>query len=837
MGQVNITGTNTHQAPPSGSYGYGFNALGQAVKVNADGSTTLLEPTEAAAINILADLGVGLESELPESAAVGQIYIASDTRKKFVRADSISWTFTPLVVGTFVTNVINSELLAVTSSELLVLSRDVFEQLKLVGDATIKFTEDWQTVEIELPNGVVLQLGQEGIQLVYNGTGVLIPDGTPLYMTGAVTVGNITIVTVAPADASNIATAKVCGWSTTDIEIDSVGVLTWKGDLNGIDTSAYNIGDRLWLANGGGYTNEPPTKPNINVELGRILKVDAVNGSIHVSFATISPLSNTTSNASSQLFLGETTSDITGYKTLTKDVEPLETVKTIVVNNNKVLSDEYLSEPIGITVLKGGNAEMNMTVMVNSSVGVTRISAEFYLYKENGTEVFQFEAISADLNNTTPEPIKFSYSYADISMDATDRFLIKVYGETTRNQNTTITYYVGDGRGAFVVFPLPISHNELINLNVDENFQHVTTQQKELIDNSVQGAGATLNDDELIKVAADGKTASRTGIISDDGNIDIATGKNYKINGNQIATSNLLDGVDLVKGPVSAIDNTIPRFDGVTGKLIQAGSSITNLDNGNVGINNNNPTERLHVIGNVLATGHFNGLTIDKGTAGVYILNSALANNAINAALRQSDSGTVVLNAATGQVIISRIGNVVGSGTNLSTSGLRIGDESTAAEKLDVVGNAKVSGTVNGRVIEEDGAKLDSIGGYVTSNFAGKIAKTLDVNTLNAEVSLFTVPSGTMAKCGNMSDSTCKIFIFGTKASMSDDAVIEVTYNNFVGTARTRTFTLSTLNTDPYVFTCDLADQKIGPGEVKVKVTTAGTSTNGNVIITADAVW
>ena len=120
MGQINIAGTDTHHTPPSGSYGYGFNALGQAVKVNADGSTTLLEPTEAAAINILADLGVGLESELPESAAVGQIYVASDTMKKYTRVDSISWAFTPLVVGTFVTNVINSELFVVASSGLIV---------------------------------------------------------------------------------------------------------------------------------------------------------------------------------------------------------------------------------------------------------------------------------------------------------------------------------------------------------------------------------------------------------------------------------------------------------------------------------------------------------------------------------------------------------------------------------------------------------------------------------------------------------------------------------------------------------------------------------------------
>ena len=164
------------------------------------------------------------------------------------------------------------------------------------------------------------------------------------------------------------------------------------------------------------------------------------------------------------------------------------------------------------------------------------------------------------------------------------------------------------------------------------------------------------------------------------------------------------------------------------------------------------------------------------------------------------------------------------------------GDLSVSGNQT-VTGDIAVSGTVDGRDVAVDGAKLDKISGYVTSNFAGKIAKTLDVNTLNAEVTLFTVPSGTMCKCGNMADSSCKIYIFGTKTSMSDDAVVDVTFNNFVGTARTRTFTLTTLGGAPYVFVCDLVDQKIGVGDVKVKVTTAGTGVNGNVIITTDAVW
>ena len=143
------------------------------------------------------------------------------------------------------------------------------------------------------------------------------------------------------------------------------------------------------------------------------------------------------------------------------------------------------------------------------------------------------------------------------------------------------------------------SGNFLTVVNTDATLEGLGTTSEPL---SWTGAGAG-DDNELIKVAADGKTASRSGVFANDGNIDISTGKNYKINGAQITSSNLADGVDLVKGSASALENTIPRFDGITGKLIKAGGSITNLDNGNVGIATNNPTERLHVIGNILSSG------------------------------------------------------------------------------------------------------------------------------------------------------------------------------------------------------------------------------------------
>ena len=75
-----------------------------------------------------------------------------------------------------------------------------------------------------------------------------------------------------------------------------------------------------------------------------------------------------------------------------------------------------------------------------------------------------------------------------------------------------------------------------------------------------------------------------------------------KTNGSQISTSDLSDGSNLVKNTASSTDNAIARFDGDTGKLVQNSGAYID-DSGKVGIGITGPSEKLHVIGNTLASG------------------------------------------------------------------------------------------------------------------------------------------------------------------------------------------------------------------------------------------
>lgn len=110
-----------------------------------------------------------------------------------------------------------------------------------------------------------------------NLSGGIIAKGTPLYFTGSGTSGNV--VGVYPADAGNPARMPAGGIAGEQLAIGGEGKVFLDGFLNGVDTSAFNSGDSVYVAVGGGYTNVKPTgSANLIQALGYVEKSD-LNGS------------------------------------------------------------------------------------------------------------------------------------------------------------------------------------------------------------------------------------------------------------------------------------------------------------------------------------------------------------------------------------------------------------------------------------------------------------------------------------------------------------------------------------------------------------------------------
>jgi hypothetical protein len=126
---------------------------------------------------------------------------------------------------------------------------------------------------------VTLQIGQEEWIRVYNATGSAIANGTPVYATGAT--GEA--LTVAPADATTEAKARVIGIVTHSLENSTYGYATTRGLVSGLDTSSLTAGNPIHLAVAGGFQHDAPTYPYFPTDLGFCVVSDATNGYIYVT--------------------------------------------------------------------------------------------------------------------------------------------------------------------------------------------------------------------------------------------------------------------------------------------------------------------------------------------------------------------------------------------------------------------------------------------------------------------------------------------------------------------------------------------------------------------------
>jgi len=101
-----------------------------------------------------------------------------------------------------------------------------------------------------------------------------LPKGMPVYVSGSV--GNLDLVK--PASASNANTMPAIGVLAQPLAFDEEGLAIVVGFINGVNTSAFQAGDVVYVGANGGYTNVKPTGTNLIQNLGIVTKVDA-NGS------------------------------------------------------------------------------------------------------------------------------------------------------------------------------------------------------------------------------------------------------------------------------------------------------------------------------------------------------------------------------------------------------------------------------------------------------------------------------------------------------------------------------------------------------------------------------
>lgn len=136
------------------------------------------------------------------------------------------------------------------------------------------------TPSIDLNSDVTLQLGQEIITLVYNGSGSTITNGSVVAVSGAQ--GQRPSIVLADAD-TEATSAATLGIATQDIANGAEGYVTSFGFIRGIDTSSFTAGAPIYLSQTAGqFTATRPSAPAHTVFLGWVIKVNASSGEVFV---------------------------------------------------------------------------------------------------------------------------------------------------------------------------------------------------------------------------------------------------------------------------------------------------------------------------------------------------------------------------------------------------------------------------------------------------------------------------------------------------------------------------------------------------------------------------
>jgi len=128
----------------------------------------------------------------------------------------------------------------------------------------------------------IVDAAQTLVIAVRNATGSALTKGQAVYISGAT--GQIPTITLAKAD-SEATSSKTLGLLAADLANNTNGLAHLRGALVGIDTSAFNDGDVLYLsaATAGALTTTRPPAPNHGVYIGVCAYSHISNGKINVN--------------------------------------------------------------------------------------------------------------------------------------------------------------------------------------------------------------------------------------------------------------------------------------------------------------------------------------------------------------------------------------------------------------------------------------------------------------------------------------------------------------------------------------------------------------------------
>lgn len=361
------------------------------------------------------------------------------------------------------------------------------------------------TPEVRVGDGTVnLQIGQEEHTRVANNTGVDIPNGVAVCLTGGTSPGDHPYAAMYIADGT-VSPFRVVGVTTQVIPNGGDGLVTTRGKIHQLDTSIYTVGDILYGSPSipGGFTTTLPSSPNDIVALGTVVTSSATTGVLLVS---VTPLINQLQT--NLLAFPTTTSDGTGYnQAVTSILDSRFNSTAVSVTTPSIgASNVYCGGSISdANIFVGNPGVVSVTVAGGirrlSGSGNTNSEAGFYFnaYKRTAAGV---ETLMGTSNAIPVGPVTLT-TYTQYlatalvtftSFTNTDRFVLKFYGNQISGIAAQYQFQYGGAAPIRALIPAPvvtISTPPATSVSTDTtNFNHALSTA----DNTVQKALNTLDD-------------------------------------------------------------------------------------------------------------------------------------------------------------------------------------------------------------------------------------------------------------------------------------------------------------------------------------------------------
>jgi hypothetical protein len=458
-------------------------------------------------------------------------------------------------------------------------------------EGKLSWDVNYETLKLNLDNDVNLQIGQENYVYVKNNTGVTIPNGKVVYITG---VSGI-YPTVDLAIADNVNTSKAIGLSTMDIVPGGLGYITNLGIVHDLNTNAWLNGDRLYLSDvSAGELSDTPGL--VWAFIGIVLEVSATTGSILINPQDLTSLTGLTDVLIASLninqvltwnglhwinantgtvsagsgvvyFLSSIDSDISTYEEMSREpqvsVEEIE-VRTVNSGTSPILIDNYASPSTGLQVslLDGGVWKFNTYASMSNIVAGSQISIHTYKRNYLGVETSLFSVTTTPLISLTPILTITASVQPSFIVDPSDRLIFKYEISTDSVTDVSVSFYHGGTEHySYVNTPLSTLHNDLAGIqggNSNERY-HLTLAEKTVVGNT---SGVNTGDQDLAPYAV--KT-----------NVDASFASAYSYNENRyFKESSIGTGFTWDAGKLNTVSQSY-----VDGSLALRDTSISFLNN------------------------------------------------------------------------------------------------------------------------------------------------------------------------------------------------------------------------------------------------------------------